>query len=110
MIFPYTYPGSLSLSLSFYITLLMPILILIKWPYDLLLIDYLKVSPYLFPKLMSINKNVFSPLYHGPTVDVCGNKLQVLQVTSLLFVRCTKRHRVRLGTGILMTRRRPNLP
>src|SRR4029434_8084395 len=57
----YTYPGSLSLSLSFYITLIMPILILIKWPYYLLLIDYLKVSPYLFIKLMSTNKNFSLP-------------------------------------------------
>src|SRR4029434_10601967 len=69
MIFPYTYPGSLSLSLSFYITLLMPILILIKWPYCLLLIDYLKVSL----KLMSTNNNVLSPLSHDPMADGCEN-------------------------------------
>ena len=50
-------------SLSFYITLLMPILILIKWPYYLLLIDYLKVSPYLFPKLMSTKTKMFSLPY-----------------------------------------------
>src|SRR4029434_2309796 len=50
-------------------TLLMPILILIKWPYCLLLIDYLKVSPYLFPKLMSAKKMFFSPLKHDPIVD-----------------------------------------
>src|SRR4029434_7950762 len=47
----------------------MPILILIKWPYCLLLIDYLKVSL----KLMSTNKNVLSPLSHDPIADGSGN-------------------------------------
>ena len=61
----------LSLSLSFHITLLMPIIILIKWAYCLL-IDYLKVS-HLFPKLMSTNKNVLSPLQHVPIADGSGN-------------------------------------
>ena len=58
---------------SFYILLLLPILILVKWPYYLLLIDYLKVSPYLFPKQMSTNINVLSPLQHVPNADGSGN-------------------------------------
>src|SRR4029434_6396770 len=51
----------LSLSLSFYITLLMLILILIKWPYCLLLIDYLKVSPYLIQLLMEVETLLLTP-------------------------------------------------
>src|SRR4029434_10725039 len=90
IIFPYTYPGSLSLSLSFYILLLMPILILIKWPCYLLLIDYLKVSPYLFIKLMSTNK-MFSLSY---------SMIQMLMDVETLFSIITAPH-LRIWTAKL---------